>query len=58
MKERHIKVYSSSGTAQVVPKIMLQGKWLIDAGYKIGDQIKVSCQDNKLIIELEKQDDH
>ena len=41
-----------------MPRIMLQGKWLSDAGYKVGDQIEVICKDNKIIIKLENKADH
>ena len=54
MKDRHIKVYESPGLKYNIPRIVLQGKWLSEIGYNIGNQIRVSYQDGKLIIELEQ----
>ena len=33
------------------PWIQLQGKWLEDLGFHIGDKIKVSYEENRIIIE-------
>lgn len=51
--ERKIKVYSQSGYYNANdqrPAIFLQGKWLKDLGFDIGDQVSVKCQQNQLII--------
>ena len=53
MKERHLKVYESTGTTKTVPRINLQGNWLSDLGFQIGDHIIVSYYQGKLIIEPE-----
>jgi hypothetical protein len=52
VKERYIKVYEAPGRQKAVPRILLQGDWLSSIGYHIGDHIKVSYQDNRLIVEL------
>lgn len=52
-KERQIKVYSQSGYYNADnqrPAIFLQGKWLQELGFDIGDSIIVKCQNNKLTI--------
>lgn len=53
MKERHLKVYEASGNKRNVPLINLQGDWLSALGYKIGDHVKVSFSENRIIIEPE-----
>lgn len=53
MKERHLKVYEASGNKHNVPRINLQGDWLSALGYKIGDHVKVSFSENRIIIEPE-----
>jgi hypothetical protein len=35
----------------VVPFIRLSGKWLADAGFRVGDAIRVSVMDDGLIID-------
>lgn len=35
---------------RIVPKIMLCGNWLEDAGFKTGQRIKVICSNKQLII--------
>jgi hypothetical protein len=42
MKERHLKIYEAPGQKRNVPRINLQGDWL-----------SVSCNQGKLIVELE-----
>ena len=50
-KKRSIKVYGQSGYKyRDTPTIMLQGMWLKEAGFDIGDYISVTCEDGKLII--------
>ena len=52
MKTTHnLKVYEAPGATLRVPRILLQGKWLTDLGYHVGDRIKISFQENRLIIE-------
>lgn len=50
-KNRELKVYESNGTyGSVTPLIRLQGKWVKDAGFEIGDGIKVEVENDKIII--------
>ncbi len=43
---------SSGGDSKYnpVPFIRLQGKWLVELGFDIGDKIVVECQDERLVI--------
>lgn len=38
------------GKNSVSPKITLSGKWLEEAGFKIGEPVKVKVVNNQLII--------
>ena len=50
-KKRSIKVYGQSGYKyRETPTIMLKGQWLKEAGFDIGDDISVTCEDVKIII--------
>lgn len=50
-KCRSIKVIEQSGYKyKAMPTIMLKGQWLSELGFEIGDYIKVSCENGKLII--------
>lgn len=53
MKNREMRVYRSRRDIKNVenPLIILQGKWLYDAGFSVGDKLTVICQDGKLIVE-------
>ena len=54
-KTRELKVCGTSGyNYQTVPSIMLKGKWLKEAGFELGDFIKVQCEDGKLIISVDE----
>lgn len=48
---RILKVYEASGMILNIPRINLQGKWLLALGYRVGDPIQVTIQKNRLIIE-------
>lgn len=53
MKQRNLKVYEAPGQSRDIPRINLQGKWLSDLGYHVGDHIVVTCDNHgKLTIEL------
>lgn len=43
-------LYAGSGKNTYIPQIILQGNWLKDLGYDIGDKVIVDCQQDKLII--------
>ena len=50
-KIRSMKVHEQSGyNYKATPTIILQGQWLKEMGFEIGDYITVSCEDGKLII--------
>ena len=59
IKERHLKVYSSTQTKQTsyfhteykeVPMIRLQGQWLEAAGFHPSDDIHITIKENELVI--------
>ena len=44
-------VYKTTGAGyQHIPQIKMQGGWLEDAGFSIGDHIQIKCQKNRLVI--------
>lgn len=50
-KNRSLKVVSQSGhNYRDTPTITLKGLWLASAGFSIGDYVKVSCEDGRLVI--------
>lgn len=51
-KSRKLTVYGATkGTHfQSTPQIRLQGDWLKESGFSIGDTIQVVCKKNRLII--------
>lgn len=53
MDKRKITVYRSRTDLKSIenPLIMLQGKWLHDAGFSVGDKVAITCQDGKLVVE-------
>lgn len=53
MKERHLKIYEAPGQKRNIPRINLQGDWLSNLGYHVGDHVVVSYDQGKLIVELE-----
>lgn len=53
MKERHLKIYEAPGQKRNIPRINLQGDWLSNLDYRVGDHIVVSYDQGKLIVELE-----
>ncbi len=55
MKNRNLKVCEfvdiiSRTKPYRAPRILLQGKWLEEAGFKPGDKITVECSNGKLLI--------
>ena len=53
---RELKVSARSGYGyNPVPSIVLKGKWLMQTGFQIGDYIKVSCEDGRIIITPDKE---
>ena len=41
--------------SKISPMLRLQGLWLEDFGFKIGEPILVKCEDGKLIISLDHE---
>lgn len=51
MEQRKLTVYEGRGKQYApIPQIVLQGKWLEQIGYNIGDKIVVDCQLEKITI--------
>ena len=51
MKTKRMTVHYGTGTFDMtIPKIILQGKWLRELGYSVGDQIIVTYAEDKNII--------
>ncbi len=52
---RELKVSSFSGYGyKSAPMLRIQGLWLEELGFNIGDPILVKCEDGKLIITLDR----
>lgn len=52
METKELTVYRGSArNYNPIPKIILQGHWLSDLGFSIGDKVAVSYQQDKVIIE-------
>ena len=58
-KIRNLKVYEKlvrfgdprfRSKEKTIPAIVMQGEWLRELGFGIGDQIQVECSDGKLTI--------
>ena len=51
MEERRMTVYKGRGTfKEAPPQILLQGRWLEQAGFNAGDKITVDCRQGQLVI--------
>ena len=51
MDDRKLTVcYGRGNYKQAPPQILLQGKWLEQAGFSAGDKITVKCQQGQLVI--------
>lgn len=53
--QKKIKVqYSSRSTQQMpnraLPKIQMEGKWLADLGFQVGDHLEVICEQGQILI--------
>lgn len=55
-KNRRLKVYGQSNgyNYQDVPTIVLKGKWLETAGFKIQDRLQIVVEQEKIIIKKVK----
>lgn len=53
---RELKVSSFSGQGyKTAPMLRVQGLWLEQCGFNIGDPILVKCEDGKLTITLDEE---
>lgn len=51
MEERKLSVYKgSTKDYEPIPRITLQGHWLEELGFSIGDKLNVICREGELII--------
>ena len=51
MDDHKLTVYYSHGAfKKTTLQILLQGKWLEQAGFSTGDKITVKCQQRRLVI--------
>ena len=51
MYDRKLTVYYSHGAfKKATSQILLQGKWLEQAGFSAGDKITLKCQQGQLVI--------
>ena len=53
--ERKLKVYAVPGKVTNIPQIRLQGKWLKELGYEVGDEIIIKTEDDGKIIITKKE---
>lgn len=47
---RKLTVGYMPGTGKNHPMIRLQGKWLEELGFKIGDRVEVTLSENRIVI--------
>jgi hypothetical protein len=50
-RSRHLKVTDHPQTHESVPVLRLSGKWLAEAGFKIGSNVQVTVSSGRLVIE-------
>lgn len=52
MRTRNLTVYQGNGKNYApVPQIILQGQWIGQLGFSIGDKVRVTYQDEQVIVE-------
>lgn len=57
MDQRKLTVYAGSeNNVTYIPQIILQGKWLQELGFCIGDKVTVDYKTGKIIITKEDTD--
>ncbi|MDE8259735.1 SymE family type I addiction module toxin [Erysipelothrix rhusiopathiae] len=56
MKERKLKVTYTPGSEykEQIPRIVLQGKWLKEFGFEVGEHVIVSATNGNIIISKNK----
>lgn len=51
MAERKLTVYKgTTKDYEPIPRISLQGQWLEELGFSIGDKLTIICQKGELVI--------
>ena len=57
MKERKLKVTYAPGSEykEQIPRIVLQGKWLKELGFEVGQHVIVSLSSEKIVVSKNKQ---
>lgn len=50
-EKREVRIYNGRGSNYGKPLLMLQGNWLQELGFLVGNRVTITCQNNKLIIE-------
>ncbi len=56
-KNRKLKVYEQAGYGyKSVPAIVMRGKWLKECGFDVGIKYRVECEEGKLVIVKEEQE--
>ena len=57
MKERKLKISYAPGTEykEQIPRIVLQGKWLKELGFEVGEHVIVSPSREKIVVSKNKQ---
>ena len=56
MKKRNLTVYCYSPytigkTYPSRPQIIIQGRWLADLGFSIGEKVTLTCEEDRIVIE-------
>lgn len=56
MKERKLKITYTPGTEykEQTPRIVLQGKWLKELGFEVGEHIIISATNENIVISKNK----
>lgn len=57
MKERKLKVTYALGSEykEQIPRIVLQGKWLKELGFEVGEHVIISYSNENIIISKNKE---
>lgn len=43
-EKREVRIYNGRGNNYGKPLLMLQGKWLQEFGFMVGDRVTITCQ--------------
>ena len=57
MKERKLKVTYAPGSEykEQIPRIVLQGKWLKELGFEVGEHVIISYSNENIILSKNKE---